>query len=219
MGSEVSRLAQIIGDPARREALQRRFWNKVDRRGPDECWPWGLKSRTGDGYGRVSVACVSQPSHRVAWTLSNGSIPVGFVVRHACDNAPCCNPAHLILGTVSDNVRDMKERGRCGVRSSQRAMAVRLANRRGGRSSANGQVMPQQLAAARALVKWSQKDLAERCGGVCHLNTIKRYESGRSDAKGSTLLAWRRALSRAGVTFIDGSDTEGPGVRLREPMR
>jgi transcriptional regulator with XRE-family HTH domain len=74
---------------------------------------------------------------------------------------------------------------------------------------------PAQLRAARALLGWSQDALAEKCGGVRHLSTIKRFESGRSDPKQSTLLAWRRALSKAGVVFIDPDGTHGPGVMLR----
>jgi transcriptional regulator with XRE-family HTH domain len=77
---------------------------------------------------------------------------------------------------------------------------------------------PAQLRAARALLGWSQEDLADRCGGAATSATIKRFETGKSDPKQSTLIAWRRALSKAGVVFID-SDEQGPGVRLREPQR
>jgi hypothetical protein len=34
------------------------------------------------------------------------------VVRHSCDNPPCCNPAHLLSGTTLENNRDTFERGR-----------------------------------------------------------------------------------------------------------
>ena len=88
------------------------------------------------------------------------------------------------------------------------------------RRTARVMLTPAQMRAARALLGWSQADLAGKCGGVGGLATIKRYEAGKSDAKGSTLLAWRRALSRAGVEFIDdGADGKGPGVRLMEPQR
>lgn len=33
---------------------------------------------------------------------------------HSCDNPPCCNPAHLSVGTASQNIRDSVARGRWG---------------------------------------------------------------------------------------------------------
>lgn len=98
-------------------AIHARFWAKVDKRSPDECWPWQA-STTRLGYGsfgferrKVLLA------HRVAYMLCNGEIPKGeghhgAVVMHACDNRSCCNPAHLRLGTQADNIADMKAKGR-----------------------------------------------------------------------------------------------------------
>ncbi len=94
--------------------MSERFWRKVDRRGPDECWEWrGFRNEFGYGrtrHGRLDRG--KQGAHRVAWALVNGTIPEGAHVLHRCDNPPCCNPAHLFLGTHTDNMRDMSEKGR-----------------------------------------------------------------------------------------------------------
>lgn len=92
-------------------SLAKRFWKKVDRRGPDECWPW-TAGRHRQGYGLIGLTGMSTLAHRVAYTLVVGPIPDGLLVRHRCDNPPCCNPAHLELGTQTDNMRDAAVRGR-----------------------------------------------------------------------------------------------------------
>ncbi len=85
-----------------------RFWAKVERREPHQCWPWkGCTEKS--GYGRAGKR---ERAHRIAYMLANGQIPAGAVVRHACDNPPCCNPAHLSIGSHGDNSRDSVERGR-----------------------------------------------------------------------------------------------------------
>jgi predicted transcriptional regulator len=74
------------------------------------------------------------------------------------------------------------------------------------------------LRAARALVRWEQRDLAE--ASAVSLPTIKRLESqpGAISAHASTVVALRRALEGAGVEFIE-ENGGGPGVRLRKRQK
>jgi hypothetical protein len=63
-------------------------------------------------YGVIWVGRSPKFAHRVAWELKHGPVPDGMVVMHTCDNPPCCNPEHLVLGTPGDNNRDRVKKGR-----------------------------------------------------------------------------------------------------------
>jgi transcriptional regulator with XRE-family HTH domain len=75
---------------------------------------------------------------------------------------------------------------------------------------------PAQCRAARALLDWSQQQLADaaRVGNA----TIRNFESGRSSPQNATLEVLRRALEAAGVEFIPENGT-GAGVRLRKEVQ
>lgn len=91
-----------------------RFWAKVDRRGPDECWLW-LASKDPCGYGRIGLNRRLEGAHRIAFVLGTGGQPGALHVLHNCpggDKPECVNPAHLWLGTQADNNRDKEEKGR-----------------------------------------------------------------------------------------------------------
>lgn len=103
-----------------------RFWSKVEVSRSGVCWPWRAKSKHDHGYGvfQLPMHGGTVKAHRFAWLLTNGQIPEGQVVRHTCDNPPCCNPNHLELGSQADNVADMHERSRRTYKSSLDAEAV-----------------------------------------------------------------------------------------------
>jgi predicted transcriptional regulator len=68
------------------------------------------------------------------------------------------------------------------------------------------------IRAARALLRWDQRDLAQASG--VSLPTIKRLEvtPGILAAHSSTVTALRRALESAGIEFTNSG---GLGVRLK----
>ena len=74
-------------------------------------------------------------------------------------------------------------------------------------------IAPATCRAGRALLDWSQAQLAEaaRVGN----STVRNFEAGRSLPVTNNLDAIRRALEAAGVEFIP-ENGGGAGVRLRK---
>lgn len=103
--------AELWGLPALPPDVINSFWQKVEIGNPSQCWPWKAGLMRGN-YGSFFAHGKTWVAHVLAYRLSKGYIPVGYVVRHNCDHRPCCNPNHLIVGTQKDNVHDMIERGR-----------------------------------------------------------------------------------------------------------
>jgi hypothetical protein len=86
-----------------------RFWNKVDKPSPHQCWQWKA-ARQSSGYGAFAYKPKHiVTAHRVSWALTNNSgvLPDSkLVVMHLCDNKLCVNPSHLTLATVAVNNLD-----------------------------------------------------------------------------------------------------------------
>jgi hypothetical protein len=96
-------------------SLAERFWARTDKRGPDDCWPW-LGSLNSKGYGQLSYKDQKLRAHAISFDLHGGVLPVVIgarsVVMHTCDNPICVNPAHLVGGTQSQNMKDAVSKGR-----------------------------------------------------------------------------------------------------------
>jgi antitoxin component HigA of HigAB toxin-antitoxin module len=96
------------------DAVRARIFSKIKIEDDAQaCWPW-TGSANGKGYGAVCINGKRRAAHRVVYEICNGPIPPGLEIRHTCDNPGCVNPAHLLVGTHSQNMRDMSERGRTG---------------------------------------------------------------------------------------------------------
>jgi len=92
--------------------LEERFWQKVIKRGEDECWFWvGAKNKK--GYGQFHPTRITSTSaNRMSWKIHFGEISDDIFVLHTCDFPECTNPKHLFLGTHQDNMDDMVAKGR-----------------------------------------------------------------------------------------------------------
>jgi predicted transcriptional regulator len=75
-----------------------------------------------------------------------------------------------------------------------------------------------QIKAARALLGWSQEDLAEAAG--VSVPTIKRLEAidGLLGGREGTAKKIRVAIEEAGLIFLE-ENGDGPGVRIRKGQR
>ena len=105
-----------------------KFWAAVDIGEATECWEWKRSTNT-TGYGLFHVRSpewlyeqtgktyTQLLAHRVAKFLTDGHIgEIGSgrdYILHSCDNRKCCNPKHMRVGSMLENVHDMidKQRG------------------------------------------------------------------------------------------------------------
>ena len=94
-----------------------RFWAKVKRGDPTECWPWqaGVSST---GYGQFHPSKHEQgTAHAFSYRLAHGDVPDGMVIDHECHNRDlacpggstcvhrlCVNPHHLTTRSNQSNL-------------------------------------------------------------------------------------------------------------------
>lgn len=91
------------------ESFSDRFWSRVSKTSSG-CWLWD-GAVTSKGYGSLKRGGRTVQAHVTSWTMANGD-PEGLCVLHRCDTPLCVNPAHLFLGSKSDNNKDKVRKGR-----------------------------------------------------------------------------------------------------------
>jgi len=80
---------------------------------PDGCHIWtATKTKGGWGYGQIKNFGKWVIASRASYVIYKGEIPHGMQICHSCDYPPCVNPAHLFLGSISDNMNDSVVKGR-----------------------------------------------------------------------------------------------------------
>lgn len=92
-----------------------RFWSKVEK--TPTCWLWTGSTNSG-GYGSMSFYGHICGAHRLmlVW-MGQLKHPIHDgdgarnIVLHSCDNPRCVNPAHLTIGTNTQNQREAYARG------------------------------------------------------------------------------------------------------------
>ncbi len=99
--------------PELSDTILARFWKKVDRRGPADCWLWsgtitrGIRGGSPYGIWQTPDGHHLRP-HRLVYTLLVGPIPEGLTLDHVhgrCSSTLCVNPAHLEPVSQSENIK------------------------------------------------------------------------------------------------------------------
>ena len=94
----------------RRPDINEYFWSKVSESKVSDCLEWRISDKSRQ-YGRIVIDGKAYGSHRASWFLTQGAIPEGLFVCHACDNKLCVNPGHLYLGDNRENQKDAFAKG------------------------------------------------------------------------------------------------------------
>lgn len=165
-----------------------RFWRKVDRSGgPNACWPW--KAGTHHfGHGAFRIHKTQVQAHRVAYALIEGPVRDDIDVLHTCDNPPCCNPAHLYLGTQADNNRDRTVRGR--------AVNILAARNKAKRRCANGHPFTRDNTLAARNANGRLRRACRECQRIAH-RAWARSERGREYIRQKNKRQYERRKLRA----------------------
>lgn len=197
-GSNPFLTCQSTGRDSDKTPTSERFWSKVAKGEPDECWIW-RRAIDREGYGRFTFDRKRKFAHRIAYLLTHGRIPDGQSVLHKCDNPLCVNPRHLFLGTHRVNMDDRGAKGRTA------------SGERNGRAKLKAETV-RQILAAYVPNKVTLPMLAERFG----VNKYVVQDILRGRTWKAEVAAWR-ALGATEASIADRSKfSPSPLVPSRE---
>lgn len=100
---------------------------RVQKKQKTGCWLW-TGTKDGGGYGVLFWGPHGRKhkgAHRVSYAAFVAD-PGALHVCHRCDNPSCVNPAHLFLGTPSENHRDKVAKGRANTPRGERTGGAKL---------------------------------------------------------------------------------------------
>ena len=122
-------------DPRLTDKVKARFWARVQKAGPDECWMWTGTTNT-RGYGVDYLGGgLSMLMHRMSLILNGqAAADAALCALHRCHVPACVNPKHLYWGTRAENAADKVAAGRALTRDDAAWLeSVRKARPKGDR--------------------------------------------------------------------------------------
>lgn len=95
------------------KTILERFEEKYEAVTESGCWLWTAAVWGNERYGCFGYEGKMQSAHKLSLLLYKGIESSSDVhVCHKCDVTLCVNPEHLFIGSHSDNMKDMVEKGR-----------------------------------------------------------------------------------------------------------
>lgn len=101
----------------------KRFWADVRKTQEDACWFWRY-SLTEQEYGVFRLDERHRHAHRVAYALTHGDVPEGLHVAHLCRKPACCNPAHLVAVSPSENAKHVAQHKKEGLKRNYSVLPI-----------------------------------------------------------------------------------------------